>query len=59
MLRDEAMAQLHTALLAMLRQALRFRGTLEFPGAPPVPSAAAAAVAAGAVGQPEGAADDP
>ncbi len=34
-LRDEAMADLKAALLAMLRQALRYRGTCEFPGAPP------------------------
>lgn len=47
-LRDEAMAQLRAALLAMLRQALRYRGAAEFPGAPPpLPPAAAAADAAG------------
>lgn len=33
-LRDEAMAELHTALLAMLWQAVRYRGRLAFPLAP-------------------------
>ncbi|KAI7838329.1 hypothetical protein COHA_007898 [Chlorella ohadii] len=43
-LRDESMAELQAALLAMLRQALRFRGTLDFPlKAPPIEAAAAAA----------------
>lgn len=46
-LRDEVMAELKTALLTMLRQALRFHGTLEFPGAPSLLPAAAA----GAAGQ--------
>ncbi len=43
-LRDESMAELQAALLAMLRQALRYRGTLEFPlEAPPLEAAAAGA----------------
>ena len=44
-LRGEAMAQLQATLLAMLRQALRYRGRIEFPGAPPLPPAAPAAPA--------------
>lgn len=48
-LRDEAMAELKTALLAMLQQALSYRGHITFPVAEGAP-AGAAAVAAG-VGQ--------
>ena len=55
-LRNEVMAELQAALLATLRQALRYRGAAEFPAAPPpLPPAAAAAAApaaaAGAAGQ--------
>ncbi|PRW44895.1 DNA polymerase III subunit delta [Chlorella sorokiniana] len=39
-LRDETMAEVQAALLATLRQALRWRGTIEFPGSPPLPPSA-------------------
>lgn len=43
-LRDQVMADLQDSLLAVLRQALRARGTVDlFPGGPPAPPAAPAA----------------
>ena len=56
-MRDQAMAELHTALVAMLRQAMRYRGPIPFPltaAAPPAAAGAAAPAAQAAGAQPVG-----